>query len=71
MVGAVRGALVRSEFSPDGLQKETLSAYLTTAVGTVVVGVVRMLYDPAGSGSTPPGVQLLQGGECSGNSALS
>jgi len=25
--------------------------------------VVRILHDPAGSGSTPPGVQVLQGGE--------
>jgi len=28
-----------------------------------VVGVVRIFHDPAGSGSTPPGVQVLQGGE--------
>jgi len=36
-----------------------------------VVGVVRILHDPAGSGSTPPAVQVLQGGECSANSVLS
>jgi len=30
-----------------------------------------MLHDPAGSGSTSPGVQVLQGGECGANSALS
>jgi len=29
--------------------------------------VARILHDPAGSGSTPPGVQVLQGGECSAN----
>jgi len=33
--------------------------------------VVRILHDPAGSGSTHPGVQVLQVGECSANSALS
>jgi len=32
---------------------------------------VRILHDPAGSGSAPPGVQVLQGGECSSNSAFS
>jgi len=37
----------------------------------VVVGVLRFLHDPAGSGSTPPGVQVLQGAEYSANSALS
>ena len=30
-----------------------------------VVGVVRILHNPAGSGLTPPGVQVLQVGECS------
>jgi len=29
--------------------------------------VMRILHDPAGSGSTPPGVQVLQSGECSAN----
>jgi len=32
---------------------------------------VRIPHDPAGSGSTPPGIQVLQGGECPANSALS
>jgi len=35
------------------------------------VGMVSILYDPAGSGSIPPGVQVLQGGEGSANCALS
>jgi len=36
-----------------------------------VVGVVRILLEPAGSGSTPPGVQALQVLEFSANNAFS
>ena len=68
---------------PDGLWKETPSQSLCFCSMTTealarpqqleqsVVGVVRILHDPAGSGSAPPGVQVLQGGECSANSTFS
>jgi len=46
----------------------TAEACLTSEVGTGCCWVVRILHDP--SGSTPPGVQVLQGGECSSNSVL-
>jgi len=79
MGGAVRGALVRSEFTvllpvernsvlvSLFLQRDCGGAFLTAAAGTVCCWGGE---DPAGSGSTPPEVQLLQGGEHSVNSAF-
>ena len=73
------GAMERSEFT---VLKETLSQSL--CFGSVaaealawpqqleqsVVGVVRILHNLTGSGSAPPGVQVLQGGECGSSSAF-